>query len=183
MVYLRSSSGQTAGPDAEKVATEATRPNTTKRRREATHDPDNGQNGHPTKAPRLQISPSHPESKPLRKHSVAPVSSHVSSDGVHPPIKISASQPHGDLLQITNGVQSALNIREDEISTGPSQVSTPTAEETVAQAGKRVGTRNLDKRALRSQDGGCRLKSELSIYFPNYDEIITDAPIEDGMYF
>ncbi|KAF1808133.1 hypothetical protein P152DRAFT_462867 [Eremomyces bilateralis CBS 781.70] len=33
-----------------------------------------------------------------------------------------------------------------------------------------------DKRTLRSQDGGTRMKSDLAIYFSNYDDIITGAP-------
>ena len=33
-----------------------------------------------------------------------------------------------------------------------------------------------DKRTLRSQDEGPRLKSELAIYFPNYEDVILDAP-------
>ncbi|KAI9687353.1 MAG: hypothetical protein M1822_002396 [Bathelium mastoideum] len=181
MVHLRSSSGQAAGPDAENVATEAVRPTTAKRRREAEHDqhPDNGQNGHPAKVPRLRISPAKSEPKPLRKRNVAHDSSHVSREGPHSPLKSSASQPRGDLLHITNGVQSTLTIRDDDLSTGPSQVSTPTAEEMVTQNQKQKPSRSSDKRTLRSQDGGCRLKSELSIYFPNYDEIITDAPLDD----
>ncbi|KAF2403958.1 hypothetical protein EJ06DRAFT_554170 [Trichodelitschia bisporula] len=33
-----------------------------------------------------------------------------------------------------------------------------------------------ESRALRSKDGGSRLKSDLATYFSNYDDIITDAP-------
>lgn len=35
-----------------------------------------------------------------------------------------------------------------------------------------------DKRTLRSQNGGSRSKSELSWYFPNYEELINDEPKE-----
>ncbi|KAF2154640.1 hypothetical protein K461DRAFT_266032 [Myriangium duriaei CBS 260.36] len=35
-----------------------------------------------------------------------------------------------------------------------------------------------DKRTLRSQDESSRLKSALSVYFPNYDEVINDTPKE-----
>ena len=37
-----------------------------------------------------------------------------------------------------------------------------------------------DKRALRSHDGGSRSKSELSLYFPNYEEFISNEPKELG---
>ncbi|GAM85982.1 hypothetical protein ANO11243_039920 [Dothideomycetidae sp. 11243] len=37
-------------------------------------------------------------------------------------------------------------------------------------------TRSEDKRTLRSHDESSRVKSALSTYFPNYDEIINDAP-------
>lgn len=37
-----------------------------------------------------------------------------------------------------------------------------------------------EKRTLRSQDGGSRGKSELSLYFPNYEDIISNEPKETG---
>ncbi|KAI9784805.1 MAG: hypothetical protein M1839_001535 [Geoglossum umbratile] len=36
----------------------------------------------------------------------------------------------------------------------------------------------VDKRMLRSQDGGARFKSDLSLYFPGYEEIIGNEPKE-----
>ncbi|KAH0562460.1 hypothetical protein GP486_002852 [Trichoglossum hirsutum] len=36
----------------------------------------------------------------------------------------------------------------------------------------------IDKRKLRSQDGGARFKSDLSLYFPGYEEIIGNEPKE-----
>ena len=41
--------------------------------------------------------------------------------------------------------------------------------------------KETDKRTLRSQDGGSRSKSELSLYFPNYEELIGNEPKETGM--
>ncbi|KAI9764530.1 MAG: hypothetical protein M1840_008356 [Geoglossum simile] len=41
----------------------------------------------------------------------------------------------------------------------------------------------IDKRKLRSQDGGARFKSDLSLYFPGYEEIIGNEPKEPGTYF
>src|SRR5579862_3879535 len=40
----------------------------------------------------------------------------------------------------------------------------------------------IDKRKLRSQDGGARFKSDLSLYFPGYEEIIGNEPKEPGTY-
>ena len=37
-----------------------------------------------------------------------------------------------------------------------------------------------DKRSLRSHDGGSRSKSELALYFPNYDELVSIEPKEPG---
>ena len=39
-----------------------------------------------------------------------------------------------------------------------------------------------EKRTLRSQAGGSRSKSELSWYFPNYEELVNDEPREPGIY-
>ena len=40
---------------------------------------------------------------------------------------------------------------------------------------------STDKRSLRSHDGGSRLKSDLAVYFSNYDDIIAGVSKEDGM--
>ena len=37
-----------------------------------------------------------------------------------------------------------------------------------------------EKRSLRSHDGGSRSKSELALYFPNYDELVSIEPKEPG---
>lgn len=37
-----------------------------------------------------------------------------------------------------------------------------------------------DKRSLRSHDGGSRSRSELALYFPNYDELVSIEPKEPG---
>lgn len=39
-------------------------------------------------------------------------------------------------------------------------------------------SRHNDKRSLRSHDGGSRSKSELALYFPNYDELVSIEPKE-----
>lgn len=122
------------------------------------------------------------------------VSSGVEHEGTHvirskrdgvfqlkPPTRVTVAQPHGGFIQTTNGVQTTLNIREDDIS---SQVSTPRTDgsHNEGTAGLSTGASTTqEKRTLRSHDGGSRLKSDLAIYFPNYDEIISDAPKDPGM--
>ena len=43
-----------------------------------------------------------------------------------------------------------------------------------------VVSKKSDRRTLRSHDGGSRSKSELSLYFPNYDDFINPEPQETG---
>ncbi|KAH3909141.1 hypothetical protein HBH56_168730 [Parastagonospora nodorum] len=83
-----------------------------------------------------------------------------------PPTKITVTQPHGELLRITNGVPAPIGIDADDV---PSARSTPrpgSAGKTTPAAGPQ------DKRSLRSHDGGSRLKSDLATYFASYDDII-----------
>ena len=40
----------------------------------------------------------------------------------------------------------------------------------------------VDKRTLRSHDGGSRSKSELSLYFHNYEELISNEPKNSGIF-
>lgn len=40
----------------------------------------------------------------------------------------------------------------------------------------------VDKRSLRSHDGGVRLKSELSSYFANYDELLSTEAKQHGRF-
>lgn len=44
-----------------------------------------------------------------------------------------------------------------------------------------ASAQQADKRALRSHDGGSRLRSELALYFPNYEEIMSDEPRKAGI--
>ncbi|KAF2634906.1 hypothetical protein P280DRAFT_493962 [Massarina eburnea CBS 473.64] len=88
-----------------------------------------------------------------------------------PPVKVTVTQPHGELLRITNGVPKPLGIGADEVSSpspAPSASAVP-AQTAPPQPG---GGSSTDKRSLRSHDGGSRLKSDLAIYFSNYDDII-----------
>ena len=49
--------------------------------------------------------------------------------------------------------------------------------------GAKAGNNTVDKRSLRSHDGGARLKSELSSYFANYDEILSTEAKQHGRVF
>ncbi|KAA6415294.1 MAG: hypothetical protein FRX48_00009 [Lasallia pustulata] len=53
---------------------------------------------------------------------------------------------------------------------------TPKPEGSVLRGGH--GISEGEKRKLRSQDGGSRSKSELSLYFPNYEELVNIEPKE-----
>jgi hypothetical protein len=96
-----------------------------------------------------------------------------------PPTRVTVSRPNGELVQATNGVEKPLSIRENPPAPG---VATDSAEAkgnslVVPQAN---GHKDADKRSLRSQAGGSRLKSDLSIYFSNYDEVISGEEKEPG---
>lgn len=58
----------------------------------------------------------------------------------------------------------------------------PTVENNVTTS-KSVGSiKKIDKRILRSHDGGSRSKSELALYFPNYDELVSIEAKNPGMF-
>lgn len=102
-----------------------------------------------------------------------------------PPTKVSVAQPHGQLLEtLPNGVRVALDVNEDELSDerralGSGRLLQPAP--SIQQHDKVSGPEKKaqDKRTLRSQDEGPRLKSELAIYFPNYEETMFDVDKED----
>ena len=82
---------------------------------------------------------------------------------------ITAVQPLADGTLITNG-NPTIVVNETEITSR------------IVNNGKAVQKtlKVVDKRTLRSQDGGSRSKSELSLYFPNYEELISNEPKESG---
>lgn len=89
-----------------------------------------------------------------------------------PPTKVTVTQPHGELVRITNGVHAPLGIDADDVRSG---TSTPRP----GSAGKLAPSSQAqaqDKRSLRSHDGGSRLKSDLATYFASYDDIIAGVP-------
>lgn len=53
-------------------------------------------------------------------------------------------------------------------------------DKTVIETRKLTSVNKVDQRSLRSHDGGSRFKSELALYFADYDEILTDQPKTQG---
>jgi hypothetical protein len=103
-----------------------------------------------------------------RKRPAAALAADATTPDTRPPTKITVTQPHGQLLRITNGVAAPLAMAADDV---PSAGSTPRPD----SAGKPT-----DKRSLRSHDGGSRLKSDLAVYFASYDDIIAGVPKAAG---
>ena len=97
-----------------------------------------------------------------------------------PPTKVSVAQPHGKLIETINGVRTVLDADEDDLSLPTSGISTPQPAKLPRSALQPATAppKQEEKRTLRSQDDGPRLKSELAIYFPNYEDIILDVPRE-----
>ena len=87
-----------------------------------------------------------------------------------PPTKVTVVQPHGKLIETINGVRQVLDVDEDALGQFTSASRTPQPANSTSKP--------EDKRTLRSQDEGPRVKSELAIYFPNYEEVMFDAPKE-----
>ncbi|OQN99460.1 hypothetical protein B0A48_14438 [Cryoendolithus antarcticus] len=90
-----------------------------------------------------------------------------------PPNKITLRRPGGKAIETVNGVQRELSVQGDAVAGAMREVSAP-----VPPAGS-AASRKEEKRTLRSQDDGPKLKSELAVYFPNYEEIMFDLPRED----
>lgn len=59
----------------------------------------------------------------------------------------------------------------------------PTAKNKVTTNDNARATKKPDKRILRSQDGGLRSKSELALYFANYDELVSIEAKNPGMAY
>lgn len=147
-----------------------------------------------------------PQRKLSRKRKAVSISddADVSLASLKPPTRFSVARSHGRSLEPVNGVQRPSDINEDRKSPAASSPkAASTSSSNVAVNGvtfkepnnARVASRstrgavlgeekrgNVDKRTLRSQDGGSRLKSDLATYFANYDDVITDAPQEPGRY-
>lgn len=146
--------------------------------------------GHPTSPPASDDEHDHGPPAKRRKLSIrskqTTLDHHFTSlnqsQPAKPPTKVTVTQPHGPLLETINGVQNVLDANEDEISTGKAAgkalKTTPVA---ASRTPSTTNNRKDEKRTLRSQDDGPRLKSELAIYFPTYEDIIFDVPREEEL--
>ena len=96
-----------------------------------------------------------------------------------PPNKVTLSQPGGHLEETINGVKHELDVDESDIVGLPTPRGTTPASNSIPPPPKPALAKKEEKRTLRSQDEGPRLKSELAVYFPNYEDVIFDAPKEE----
>ncbi|KAK3671274.1 hypothetical protein LTR78_008909 [Recurvomyces mirabilis] len=117
---------------------------------------------------------------------------HNQSDGVaKPPNAVTAIAPHGQLVETVNGVTTALDATLDdavEVQAAARNVtpvpnrSPPAAAAAATTAKPASDNKELrkkeDRRSLRSHDDGPRLKSELAVYFPNYEDVVFDVQKE-----
>ncbi|KAK0876849.1 hypothetical protein LTR87_009309 [Friedmanniomyces endolithicus] len=159
--------------------------------------------GPPAKKRKLSLR--HKQQTTLDRFTVAAV---TQSDAPKPPNSVTEVRPHGQLVETVNGVRTALDVDLDHIaeqrpsngtvatperSTPPSQPPPPTslpplppAPATPAAASTATATaatekKKEEKRTLRSQDDGPRLKSELATYFANYEDIVFDLQKEEDL--
>jgi hypothetical protein len=107
-----------------------------------------------------------------------PSSGATHRDPLKPPTNSSVTHPPTAQFQTTNGLRAPLLLAHDEPT---SEASTPRPDSLDDATPKPAGSTSKETRTLRSKDGGSRLKSGLSIYFANYDDIITDAPKSPGV--
>lgn len=96
-----------------------------------------------------------------------------------PPSRVSVQHPHGPLLQTINGVRTTLDADEDELLRPSPKPERMPQRTTRSPHPAPPPPKQEDKRTLRSQDDGPRLKSELATYFPNYEDVIFDVEQEE----
>ncbi|KAI9767178.1 MAG: hypothetical protein M1835_007075 [Candelina submexicana] len=90
-----------------------------------------------------------------------------------PPTKIILSE-FGTTSRATNGVRATLDDTTKTEQKTKDDALKPNGETKPPDKGEK--TEKSDKRTLRSQNGGSRSKSELALYFPNYEEMISNKP-------
>ena len=84
-------------------------------------------------------------------------------------------EPHAEQSRSLNPVQQTNTSNRAVINGNKS--ANPVISESTSPSN---AVKERDKRTLRSQNGGSRSKSELSWYFPNYEELLNDEPKEPG---
>lgn len=137
-----------------------------KRARESSSD---GDETHAAKKQKLRLrAPSLPKIAPTRevaKALTAPSSKPANEVVTHRPV---SSRIVNAVPPLPNGVPTTTQTTH----------LTPKPDGSVLRGGH--GISEGEKRKLRSQDGGSRSKSELSLYFPNYEELVSVEQKETG---
>jgi hypothetical protein len=176
----RRSSERTSGRPAE-----TSRPQSSRDKKEPTTTPDDGmfRDGRPAKKRKLEIRAG-PKQQTLDSLGFFNRSAATTTTPVQPPNRVTLAEPHGQLIETVNGVRSALDIDEDDAleNAEKEEVDTPSkaipASEPIPAAQPVEKRKKEERRSLRSRDDGPRLKSELAVYFGNYEEIMFETPVE-----
>ncbi|KAI9698460.1 MAG: hypothetical protein M1836_004041 [Candelina mexicana] len=165
---LRSSSRQASAViDPLATASEKTELPTTRGTKRTREHVSNNEDVTNAKKPRLRA-----QAKPRAKV-VAPTraAKNPASPPNKPPTKIILSEL-GTISRATNGVRATLDdtIKTEQKTKNDAlevngEIKPPDKDEKMEKS---------DKRTLRSQNGGSRSKSELALYFPNYEEMISN---------
>jgi hypothetical protein len=151
---------------AEEISTTRARPNG------ITNDQVDSKAHHAPQSNLIRHSSSRPQSSSKRKFEEI-------GEDIAAPIKVSVRTVTSPkkILRAINGIQTTLDTRQGQLRLLP---SIPHAGQPESKAEGRKPDDKDEKRSLRSQDGGFRLRSDLSIYFPNYDSIINNIRGSDG---
>ncbi|KAF1932202.1 uncharacterized protein M421DRAFT_1860 [Didymella exigua CBS 183.55] len=123
----------------------------------------------------IPASPARPAAPPRTSSRKRPSDVLDDLPDARPPAKVVHRDPHGELVRITNGVQTLLDIDADDVPSGRS-APRPGSAGKLAVPAPTTDPRAKDRRSLRSSDGGSRLKSDLAVYFSSYDDIIAGLP-------
>lgn len=192
---LRSSSGRTPGKsvpktrnakgqqhDKENVATALPSVPTRRKTRASDHDHSSSSDelARPlTSKRKLTSASSTVRAQPRRK--AATPASDLKTDPPRPPTGATVTQERKSQQKLVNGARKKgkASIEKDNALSDRTKYKPADSEE---KPGRKVWKAPIaqDKRTLRSQDGGTRVKSDLAIYFSNYDDIINDAPEQPG---
>lgn len=163
-------------------------PAETSRNDEQHTTPDDGmfRDGRPAKKRKLEIraGPKQQTLDSLGFFNRAAAAAAATTTPVQPPNRVALAEPHGQLIETVNGVRTELDIAEDDAleDVEKEEVDTPSkavpAPESVAAAPPVEKRKKEERRSLRSRDDGPKLKSELAVYFGNYEDIMFESPME-----
>lgn len=126
-----------------------------------------------------ELSSAHDHTQPLKKQKVhlqrypqsKPISPIRTGKGfsIPPKVALTRLQKSHDVRPPFNGAKSTDCSNDLALEGGDTAINS-------AEAAEKVEARNL-----RSHDGGSRSKSELALYFTNYDEILSMEARDPGM--